>query len=112
MYLEGDHRIIHNTVNFKTLQLITGVAGKRRAKFHSANGFLTALVFHSPLAHWVHFDATLHAADLCYFPSDNLYQVKLHFLLGGPLKHKAMYTNTLAVVISPPDFKWLLLFST
>lgn len=34
--LEGGHRIIHNTVNFETLQLVASVAGERKAKFYSA----------------------------------------------------------------------------
>ena len=43
------HRIIHNIVNFGTLQLVAGVAGKRRAKFHLAT-LITRMVFTSFLS--------------------------------------------------------------
>ena len=42
--LVGGRRIIHRTFNFEALQVVAGVAGKRRAKFYLAtlitqNGF-------------------------------------------------------------------------
>ena len=59
-YLEGAQCIIHNTVNFETLQLVACLACKRGAKFYLATLIirlvfsLAAVVFHCPFANWFH----------------------------------------------------------
>ena len=49
--LEGSHRIIHNTVDFETLQLVASVAGNMRAKFYLAT-IITRMIFTSFLSRY------------------------------------------------------------
>ena len=86
-YLEGGHRIIHDTVYFETSHLVACVACKRRAKFYLAT-LITRLVFTSFLSHYGSVSISLgqlvslcisplHCIDSCYFRPNNLY----HYLV-------------------------------
>ena len=94
--LEGSHCIQKNNNNFETLQLVAGVGGWRRGKFHLAT-LITRMVFTGflscygnvslPLGPLVSFCMSpLNCVDSRYFRTDSPYQIKLLLLLGDLMR--------------------------